>query len=133
MRSAIFRWMPLPPASITTSRSGNFSRSRWCFIPPPWSTSWDLGALRAPAIPLEGHRAAAARARLEHSGAHHRPHCRRAARPYSFRAPKALSAGALCLLDRLAVQDTADVRGPGDLMGSRLHRPLFLAPDESVL
>jgi len=36
-------------------------------------------------------------------------------------------------IDRLAVQDTDDVRGPGDLMGSRLHRPLFLAPDESVL
>src|SRR6267142_5389571 len=95
--------------------------------------SWDLGALRAPAIPLEGHRTAAARARLEHPGAHHRPHCRRAARPCSFRAPKALSAGALWLPDRVAVQDTDDVRGPGDLMGSRLHRPLFLAADESVL
>ena len=37
------------------------------------------------------------------------------------------------LLDRLAVQDVADVRGPDHLLGPRLHRTLFLAADEGVL
>ena len=62
-----------------------------------------LGAVPAPAIPLEGDRAAAARARPEHSRADHRPHRRRAARPDAVRTRKALSAGALRVLGRVAV------------------------------
>ena len=59
-----------------------------------------LGALRAPAIPLEGDRAAAARARPQRSDADHHPCHRRPARPDAVRTRKALSAGAVRLLDR---------------------------------
>ena len=93
----------------------------------------DLGALRAPAISLEGDRAAAARAGLEHSRADHRPHRRRAARLYAVRTREALSAGAVRLLGRMAVQDLDDVRGAADRLDSRLHRSLLLAAHESVL
>ncbi len=64
-----------------------------------------LGAVRAPAISLEGDRAAAARARPQHPRTHHHAHCRRAARPYPVRTRKALSAGVFRVLDRLALQD----------------------------
>ena len=93
----------------------------------------DLGAVPAPAIPLEGDRAAAARARPEHSRADHRPYHRRAARRDPVRPRKALSAGVLRLLGGVAVQDPADVRGAADRLDPRLHRALFLAADADVL
>ena len=92
-----------------------------------------LGALRPPAISLEGDRAAPARARPEHSGADHLPRRRRAARPDAVRTREALSAGFFRVLDRVAAQDVADVRRPRHLLGPRLHRSLFLAADEGVL
>ncbi len=46
---------------------------------------------------------------------------------------EALSAGVLCRLGRIAVQDVADVRRPDRRLDSRQHRALFLAADEGVL
>ena len=133
-RSAISRWMLWPPASITTPRFWQFLRSRSCFTPRRWSTpASDLGAVPAPAISLEGDRAAPARARPQHSRAHHHPHCRRAARPNPVRTRKALSAGAFRVLDRVAVQNVADVRCHDHCLGPWLHRTLLLAADEGVL
>src|SRR5258708_12347113 len=103
-----------------------------CRGPAP-PRSRDLGALPAPGISLEGDRAPAARARLEHSGAHHHPYCRRAARPGAVPTRKTLPAGALFVLGRAAVPDMADVCSPDHRLGPRLHRSLFLAPDESIL
>jgi len=68
----------------------NFSRSRWCFILPPWSTPglgiWALYERRQ--FRWKAIEPAAARARLEHSGAHHRPHCRRAGSAILFLSTK---------------------------------------------
>ena len=80
-----------------------------------------LGALPAPGISLEGDRAAAARARLEHPGAHHHPYRRRAARRGAVRTRETLSAGTLRVLGGAAPFAVADVHGPRRRLGPRLR------------
>src|SRR4029077_10061464 len=92
-----------------------------------------LGALRAPAIPLEGDRADPACAGLEHPRAHCRAYCRRTARRDAVRTRKTLSAGALRVLRGLAIPDMADIGGARGCLGTRVDRPLSLAPNEAVL
>ena len=91
-----------------------------------------LGAVPAPAVQLEGDRTAAARARFKYPRACRSACGRRAARPVAVRAGEALSAGALFVLGRAAIQDMADVRGRDHCLGSWLHRPSLLAADEGV-
>ena len=121
------RPLPHPVLAISPRRNRVLCRGAGPFRPR------NLGALPAPAIPLESHRAAAARPWPEHPGADHLPYRRRAARPGAFGHRETLSAGFLCRLDRIAAQDVADVRRPDRRLDSRQHRALFLAPDEGVL
>src|SRR4029077_14334606 len=93
----------------------------------------NLGALPAPAIQLEGGRAAAACARLEHPLACCHPYRRRAAWAELVPTRKSLSAGALCVLDRKAPFHLADVRRHDHRLGAWLHRPTLLAPHEGIL
>ena len=135
-RSAISRWRRWPPASIITPCSGNFSRSRWCFMPRPWS------------IPASGSGALYQRRQfrwkaieplqlvlgLSIPGAGHHPHCRRAARPRAVRDTKrsirrSFSPTGSCGRYKMWLMYAVDDGG----LDPRLHRPLFLAADESVL
>ena len=95
--------------------------------------SRDLGALRAPAISLEGDRAVAARAGPKHPGAPCRPRGRHAARPEPVRRSKALSAGTLRILGGLALPNQDDDGCAGHRLDPWQHRSLFLAADEGVL
>src|SRR6202020_2842945 len=93
----------------------------------------NVGIVRAPAIPLEGDRTAATRARPEHPGADCGAHHRDAAWPHAVRARAAPSAGALWILDRVSVPNPANADGSGHFMDPRQHWPLFLAAHEGVL
>src|SRR6185436_11876105 len=95
--------------------------------------AWHLGAVRTPSIPLEGDRAAAARARPQRADADHRPCHRHPARPDAVRAREALSAGAVPVLDLGAIPRLDDARGHDDRLGPWLHRAVFLAADAGVL
>jgi adenylate cyclase len=135
-RSAIFRWMRLPSASIITSCSGRFPPVGMVFYAAVlihaglgiwalyqrrqfhWKAIEPLQLVLGLSIPalIIAHLAGV---RLGQR---------------AVRTRKALSAGVLRVLGGcVAVQNVDDVRPAGHRLDPRLHRTLFLAADESVL
>src|SRR6478752_2090830 len=134
MRSAIFRWMPLPRVSDITPLSGKACNhdcvlcrgSRSC-------RPRALGVLPAPSISLESDRTDTTCTRFKYPCPYHHPPCRCAVRRRTVPASKTLSAGVLLVLDYMAIQDVADVHCSDRILGSRLHWTVFLAPHEGIL